>query len=54
MQVWGVGGVVGVGGGSSMDVAKLAAFLCGDTRFGLVLCPAYLGKKMTIKSAESL
>lgn len=25
-------GVVGVGGGSSMDAAKLAAFMCGDTR----------------------
>ena len=23
---------VGVGGGSSMDAAKLAAFMCGDTR----------------------
>ena len=23
---------VGVGGGSSMDVAKVAAFLCGDTK----------------------
>jgi alcohol dehydrogenase class IV len=31
-QVAGVGGVVGVGGGSSMDAAKMAAFLCGDTR----------------------
>ena len=26
-----VDGVVGVGGGSSMDAAKLAAFMCGDT-----------------------
>lgn len=25
-------GVVGVGGGSSMDAAKLAAFMCGDTK----------------------
>ena len=23
---------VGVGGGSSMDAAKLAAFMCGDTK----------------------
>jgi alcohol dehydrogenase class IV len=27
-----VGGVVGVGGGSSMDAAKITAFLCGNTR----------------------
>ena len=27
----GVNGVVGLGGGSSMDTAKLAAFLLGDT-----------------------
>lgn len=25
-------GIVGVGGGSSMDAAKLAAFMCGDTK----------------------
>ena len=31
-QSHGVDGVVGVGGGSSMDAAKVAAFLCGDTR----------------------
>jgi len=28
----GVNGIVGVGGGSSMDAAKLAAFMCGDTK----------------------
>jgi alcohol dehydrogenase class IV len=28
-----VDGFVGVGGGSSMDAAKIAAFLCGDTRY---------------------
>ncbi len=27
-----MGGVVGVGGGSSMDAAKITAFLCGNTR----------------------
>lgn len=37
-------GVVGVGGGSSMDAAKLAAFMCGDTKqditdvYGVDLC----------------
>ena len=30
-----VDGVVGVGGGSSMDAAKLAAFMCGDTKQSL-------------------
>jgi len=28
----GADGVVGVGGGSSMDAAKVAAFMCGDTK----------------------
>ena len=31
-----VDGVVGVGGGSSMDAAKLAAFMCGDTKQSLI------------------
>ena len=31
-------GVVGLGGGSPMDCAKLAAFLCGDTRQDLADC----------------
>ena len=28
-------GVVGVGGGSSMDAAKVAAFMCGNTEQSL-------------------
>jgi len=28
----GVSGIVGVGGGSSMDAAKITAFMCGDTK----------------------
>ena len=31
-QEAGVNGIVGVGGGSSMDAAKVAAFMCGDTK----------------------
>jgi len=44
-------GVVGVGGGSSMDVAKVAAFLCGDTKqkieeiYGIDLC---VGKRLPL------
>ena len=32
IEMSGVNGIVGVGGGSSMDAAKLAAFMCGDTK----------------------
>ena len=32
MKAKGADGVVGVGGGSSMDAAKVAAFMCGDTK----------------------
>jgi len=43
-KVGGVSGVVGVGGGSSMDAAKITAFMAGDTKqsinevYGVGLC----------------
>ena len=32
MKVSGVDGMVGVGGGSSMDAAKIASFMAGNTK----------------------